>query len=56
MASTRRVSILLDTDLDRKIRLEQARLIQKNRSSVSFSYLVNSILKNGLKNGNGTHG
>ena len=53
MAPTRRVSILLDVDLDKKIRLEQAKLIRKNKSSVSFSSLVNSILENGLKNGNG---
>ena len=51
MAQTRRVSILLNSDLDKKIRLEQARLIRKKRSTVSFSHLVNSLLENGLKNG-----
>ena len=52
MSMTRRVSILIDSSLDKKIRLEQARLIRKKKTGVSYSHVINSLLEEGLKNGN----
>ena len=47
----RRVSILLDDELDKKLRLKQAKLIQKSKNTVSFSKVLNDVLKEGFKNG-----
>ena len=46
----RRVTIMLDDDLVTKIRQKQAKLIQKENKSVSFSKVLNSILEESLKN------
>jgi predicted transcriptional regulator len=45
----KRVTIMLDDDLDKKIRLVQAKAIQSTNSSVSFSSVLNEILRNKLK-------
>lgn len=45
----KRVTIVLDNDLDKKIRLKQAKLIQTEQKSVSFSRVINEILKKALK-------
>jgi len=45
----RRVTIMINDDLDKKIRLLQAKMIQKENKSISYSFVVNSILKNSLK-------
>ncbi|HUT05074.1 MAG TPA: hypothetical protein VMW74_00055 [Nitrosopumilaceae archaeon] len=45
----KRVTIMLDEDLDRKLRLVQAKAIQSTNSSVSFSSTLNEVLRNGLK-------
>jgi len=47
---TKRLTILLDDDLERKLRLRQAKLIQKTRKNVSFSQVINEVLDAGLKN------
>ena len=47
----RRVSILLDDELDKKLRLKQAKLIQKSKNSVSFSKVLNDTVSDGLKKG-----
>lgn len=40
---------MLDNDLDKKIRNRQAKLIQQEQSSVSFSRVLNDILRKQLK-------
>jgi len=39
---------MLDTDLDKKIRLKQAKLMLQTNSSVSFSEVINSLIRKGL--------
>ena len=46
---TRRATIMIDDDLDKKIRLLQAKMIQKENKSISYSFVVNLFLKNSLK-------
>ena len=46
-----RVTVLLDDKLVEKLRLKQAKLIQKNREAVSFSKVLNMAVEAGLKNG-----
>jgi hypothetical protein len=48
--ATSRITIMIDEDLEKKLRLRQAKLIQKNISSVSFSRVINEALRNSLKN------
>ncbi len=45
----KRVTIMLDDDLDKKLRIMQAKEIQKTTSSVSFSGTLNEVLRNSLK-------
>lgn len=45
----KRVTIMIDEDLDRKVRLRQAKLISQTQSSYSFSRVINDILRKGLK-------
>ena len=46
-----RVTVLMDDKLVAKLRLKQAKLIQKYRESVSFSRVLNMTVEEGLKNG-----
>ena len=46
---SKRVTIMLEDSMDRKIRLLQAKLIQTEAKSVSFSKVINETLKNMLK-------
>lgn len=46
---SRRVTIMIDDDLDEKLRLIQAKAIRSTNSSVSFSTTINKILRNSLK-------
>ena len=39
---------MIDDDLDKKIRLKQAKLIQKTNSSVSFSQVINETIRKSL--------
>ncbi len=48
--SLRRVTIMVDVNIDKKIRVLQANLIKKSTSSVSFSSVVNQLLDEALKN------
>ena len=41
----KRVTIMIDDDLDKKVRLKQAKLIQKTNSSVSFSKVINDTIR-----------
>lgn len=40
---------MLDEDLDKKLRLIQAKLILKHNKSISFSQVMNEVIRNGLK-------
>ena len=46
---TKRVTIMIDDELNKKIRLMQAKMIQKENKSISYSYVVNLLLKTSLK-------
>jgi len=45
----RRVTIMIDDDLNKKIRLRQAKMIQQNKTSYSFSKALNDTLRKSLK-------
>jgi len=45
----KRVTIMIDEDLDRKIRMLQAKIIQKESRSVSYSRVLNELLRKGIK-------
>jgi len=45
----KRVTIMLEDDLDKKLRLIQAKAIQSTTSSVSFSTVLNNTLRTSLK-------
>lgn len=44
-----RVTIMLDDDLDKKLRLRQAKLILSDQSNHSFSSVLNEVLRKALK-------
>jgi predicted transcriptional regulator len=46
---SKRVTILIDDEVDRKLRILQAKEIQSTSSSVSYSGTINKVLKNNLK-------
>ena len=46
----RRITITLDKNLESELRNIQAEKIQTSNKSVSFSEIINGILKEGLKN------
>ena len=46
---TRRVTITLETHIESKIRDIQAKKITETRKSISFSNVINQVLKEGLK-------
>jgi len=45
----KRVTIMVDDDLDKKLRLRQAKLIQTEQTSYSYSRVINEVLKSVLK-------
>jgi len=47
--SGKRVKIVLDYEVDKKIRELQAKAIRSTSSSVSFSKVINDLLRNSLK-------
>ena len=42
---------MIDGDLVKKVRNEQARFLKNSVGAVSFSQVLNHYLRNGLKNG-----
>jgi len=46
---SRRVTIMLDEDLLRKLRVIQASEIRKSENTVSLSRVINQMLEKGLK-------
>lgn len=49
MEKAKRITIMVDDDLDKKLRIRQAKLIQQTQSSVSYSRVINDILRKALK-------
>jgi len=45
----RRITIILDDGLLKKLKNKQAKLIKKNQSSVSLSRVINDYLSDSLK-------
>ena len=46
---SKRVTIMIDEDLDKKIRMRQAKMIQQEQSSYSYSRVLNETLRKSLK-------
>jgi len=46
---TKRVTIMLDDDNDKKLRVRQAKLISQEQISYSFSRVINDTLRKALK-------
>ena len=46
---SKRVTIMIDDDLDKKLRLRQAKLISQEQTSYSFSKVLNETLRKVLK-------
>ena len=44
-----RITIMLDSEIAKKLRNLQAKKLKESSSSVSFSKIVNEILEKGLK-------
>ncbi|MFB5632935.1 MAG: hypothetical protein ACE5Q9_06375 [Nitrosopumilus sp.] len=45
----KRVTIMIDDDIDKKLRLRQAKLIQQEQSSYSYSKVLNETIRKVLK-------
>jgi len=45
----KRVTIVIDEDLVKKLKLRQAKMIQQNQIVYSFSTALNEVLRKGLK-------
>lgn len=45
----KRVTIMIAEDLDKKLRLRQAKLIAQEQSSISYSKVINDIIRKQLK-------
>ena len=46
---SKRVTIMIDDDLDKKLRLLQSKLIQKEQTSYSYSRVINETIRKVLK-------
>ncbi len=46
---SKRVTIMIDEDLDKKLRLRQAKMIQQEQASYSYSKVLNDVLRKTLK-------
>lgn len=46
---SKRVTIMIDDENDKKLRLKQAKLITENQSSYSYSKVLNETLRKSLK-------
>ncbi len=45
----RRVTIMIDEDLDKKLRLKQGKLIEKSLGNVSYSSVINNVIRGKIK-------
>ncbi len=46
---SKRITIMIDEDLDKKLRLRQAKMIQQEQASYSYSKVLNDALRKILK-------
>ena len=46
---TKRVTIVIDEDIDHQIRIKQANLIKQHQTSYSYSRVINETLRKVLK-------
>jgi len=46
---SKRVTIMIDDDLDKKLRLRQAKMIQQEQASYSYSKVLNDVIRKALK-------
>ena len=46
---SKRITIMIDDELDKKLRLRQARMIQQKQTSYSYSRVMNETLRKVLK-------
>ncbi|WP_428323994.1 hypothetical protein [Nitrosopumilus sp.] len=46
---SKRVTMMIEDELDKKIRTKQAKLIQTEQRSVSYSEVINELLEKSLK-------
>ena len=44
-----RITIMLNSDIAKKLRILQAKKIKESSSTVSFSGIINDVLEKGLK-------
>jgi len=51
LSMLKRVTVMIEEELLRKIRWQQAKLLQNSVNSISFSQVLSQYLKQGLKNG-----
>jgi len=45
----KRITIVIDDDLNKKLRLLQAKIIQQEKASCSYSKVMNQVLRKSLK-------
>jgi len=45
----KRITIMIDEDLDKKLRLMQAKQIHNTASSISYSKVINDVIRKQLK-------
>lgn len=46
---SKRVTIMIDDDNNKKLRLRQAKMIEKEQKSISYSKVLNETLRKNLK-------
>ncbi len=46
---SKRITIMIDDDLDKKLRLRQAKIIARESSTCSFSRVLNDTIRHALK-------
>jgi len=49
IVKTRRITIMIDDDLDKKLRVKQAKIIKDTQKSYSYSKTINETLRKVLK-------
>ena len=45
---SKRVTIMIDDDLDKKLRMRQAKLIQQEQTSYSYSRVLNEVIRKAI--------
>jgi len=46
---SRRVTIMLEDDLAKKLRIKQSKMLQETNDTISFSHVINETLRSCLK-------